>query len=115
MSPPSTYRGRLAPSPTGLLHIGHARTFAIAHRRAREAQGALVLRNEDLDTQRCRPEFVRAMLEDLQWLGLDWDEGFDRGGPYGPYAQSERRERYLEAWKRLRDAGAIYPCACSRR
>jgi glutamyl-tRNA synthetase len=74
-----------------------------------------VLRNEDLDTQRCRPEFVRAMLDDLQWLGLDWDEGFDRGGPYGPYAQSERRERYLAAWRHLRDAGAIYPCSCSRK
>ena len=63
----SDYRGRLAPSPTGLLHLGHARTFLSAHLRAREANGVLVLRNEDLDTQRSRPEFVSAMFEDLHW------------------------------------------------
>ena len=107
------YRGRLAPSPTGYLHLGHARTFWIAAERARG--GTLLLRNEDLDQARSRPEFVRAMCEDLRWLGLEWQEGPDVGGPYGPYSQSERREFYLAAWRKLRDAGAIYPCACSRK
>jgi glutamyl-tRNA synthetase len=107
------YRGRLAPSPTGYLHLGHARTFWIAAERARG--GTLVLRNEDLDQPRSRPEFVRAMYEDLRWLGLEWQEGPDVGGPYGPYSQSERRESYLAAWRKLRDAGVIYPCTCSRK
>ncbi len=111
----NSYRGRLAPSPTGLLHIGHARTFWMAAQRAAEHQGTLILRNEDLDPQRSRPEFVRAMIEDLQWLGIHWQEGPDCGGPYGPYSQSERRAHYLEAWRRLRDEGFIYPCTCSRK
>jgi glutamyl/glutaminyl-tRNA synthetase len=109
------YRGRLAPSPTGLLHVGHARTFWIAAKRAQERGGVLVLRNEDLDPQRCQPEFVAAMYEDLRWLGIGWSEGPDCGGPYAPYSQSERRSFYLEAWLRLRDIGAIYPCSCSRK
>jgi glutamyl-tRNA synthetase len=109
------YRGRLAPSPTGYLHLGHARTFWVAWQRARAAAGKLVFRNEDLDYQRCRPEFVGAMYEDLRWLGLDWDEGPDVGGPFAPYSQSERRGFYLEAWRRLRDGGFIYPCTCSRK
>ncbi|HET6935824.1 MAG TPA: glutamate--tRNA ligase family protein, partial [Candidatus Angelobacter sp.] len=111
----STYRGRLAPSPTGFLHLGHARTFWVAHQRARAVGGQLVFRNEDLDFQRCKPEFVTAMYEDLRWLALDWDEGPDVGGPFAPYSQSERRSCYLEAWRKLRDAGAIYPCTCSRK
>jgi glutamyl-tRNA synthetase len=109
------YRGRIAPSPTGYLHLGHARTFWIAQQRARAAGGVLVFRNEDLDVQRCRPEFVAAMYEDLRWLSLEWQEGPDIGGPFAPYSQSKRREFYLAAWKKLRDAGAIYPCTCSRR
>ncbi len=109
------YRGRLAPSPTGLLHIGHARTFWIAAQRAIERRGTLILRNEDLDPQRSRPEFARAMIEDLRWLGIDWSEGPDCGGPYSPYSQSERRNHYLQAWRRLRDSGFIYPCICSRK
>ncbi len=111
----AAYRGRLAPSPTGLLHLGHASTFLIADARAREANGILMLRNEDLDAQRSRPEFYRAMLEDLHWLGIDWQEGPDVGGPYAPYSQSERREHYLAAWRRLRDTGFLYPCRCSRK
>ena len=74
-----------------------------------------MLRNEDLDPQRSRPEFARAMIEDLRWLGIRWTEGSDCGGPYGPYAQSARRAHYLEAWRRLRDGGFLYPCICSRR
>ena len=110
-----SYRGRLAPSPTGLLHIGHARTFWIAAQRAIENQGTLILRNEDLDPQRSRAEFARAMIEDLRWLGIRWSEGPDCGGPYGAYSQSERRAHYLEAWRRLRESGFLYPCTCSRK
>ncbi len=109
------YRGRLAPSPTGLLHLGHARTFLIAAQRAQQQHGTLILRNEDLDPQRSRPEFVNAMIEDLQWLGIRWTEGPDCGGPHGPYAQSDRRNLYLDAWRKLRDRGFIYPCTCSRK
>jgi glutamyl/glutaminyl-tRNA synthetase len=109
------YRGRLAPSPTGLLHVGHARTFWIAAQRAKERGGTLILRNEDLDPQRSRAEFARAMIEDFFWLGIRWSEGPDCGGAYGPYAQSERRAHYLEAWRRLREGGFIYPCVCSRK
>jgi glutamyl/glutaminyl-tRNA synthetase len=112
---PVNYRGRLAPSPTGLLHIGHARTFWIAAQRAIENQGTLILRNEDLDPQRSKPEFASAMMEDLRWLGIHWSEGPDCGGPHRPYSQSERRAQYLGAWRRLRDAGLIYPCMCSRK
>jgi glutamyl/glutaminyl-tRNA synthetase len=105
----------LAPSTTGLLHLGHARTFWIAAQRARQHEGVLILRNEDLDPQRCRPEFVSAMYEDLRWLGIDWSEGPDEGGPFAPYSQSQRRHLYVEAWKKLRDGGWIYPCTCSRK
>jgi anaerobic selenocysteine-containing dehydrogenase len=114
-SHPKLYRGRIAPSPTGLLHLGHARTFWIAAQRAAERSGTLILRNEDLDPQRCRPELVEAMLEDLHWLGIEWTEGPNCGGTFGPYAQSERRIHYLAAWKILRDRGFIYPCTCSRK
>jgi len=112
-----TYRGRLAPSPTGYLHLGHARTFWIAQQRARAAGGVLVLRNEDVDQQRSRREFVAAMYEDLRWLGLQWQEGPDIAppGPYAPYSQSERSDVYLAAWRKLRDTEAIYPCSCSRK
>ncbi|HEY9282035.1 MAG TPA: glutamate--tRNA ligase family protein, partial [Pyrinomonadaceae bacterium] len=109
------YRGRLAPSPTGHLHLGHARTFWIASARARARSGTLVLRNEDLDPQRSRAEFVRSFVEDLRWLGLDWQEGPDAGGPCAPYSQSERRALYLAAWRELVAAGRVYPCACSRQ
>ncbi|MHC1763925.1 MAG: tRNA glutamyl-Q(34) synthetase GluQRS [Verrucomicrobiia bacterium] len=110
----SLYRGRLAPSPTGYLHIGHARTFWMACQRAREAGGILVLRNEDLDQARCRPEFVQAFVEDLRWLGLEWQEGPDRGGAFGPYSQSERHALYKAAFDVLRSQGLVYPCTCSR-
>jgi glutamyl-tRNA synthetase len=111
----SSYRGRLAPSPTGLLHLGHARTFWTAQQRARAAAGVLVLRNEDLDPARSRAEFAATMLEDLRWFGFVWQEGPDVGGPCGPYQQSARRDHYLAAFAQLRAAGAIYPCTCSRR
>lgn len=109
------YRGRLAPSPTGYLHLGHARTFWVAHKRAHAVSGKLVFRNEDLDYQRCKPQFVLAMYEDLRWLGLDWNEGPDVGGPFAPYSQSQRRNVYQDCWRKLRDNGFIYPCSCSRK
>ncbi len=113
--PTMAYRGRLAPSPTGPLHLGHARTFWTAQKRARSRNGVLVLRNEDLDTARSRPEFVAAMLEDLRWFGFAWQEGPDCGGPHGPYSQSERRTSYLAALEKLRAGGFVYPCSCSRK
>ncbi|HLL77038.1 MAG TPA: tRNA glutamyl-Q(34) synthetase GluQRS [Pyrinomonadaceae bacterium] len=114
-SNPAGYRGRLAPSPTGHLHLGHARTFLVAFERARAASGTLVLRNEDLDPQRSRAEFVRSFVEDLRWLGIAWQEGPDAGGPFSPYSQSERRGFYLAAWRGLVAAGHVYPCVCSRK
>ncbi len=109
------YRGRLAPSPTGLLHIGHASTFWTAYQRGLENDGTLVFRNEDLDPQRSKAEFAQAMIDDLRWLGIRWQEGPDVGGPFAPYEQSGRREFYVNAWRKLRDNGFIYPCTCSRK
>lgn len=106
-------RGRLAPTPTGLLHAGHARTFALAAGRAGDA--GLVLRIEDIDGPRCRPEYVVAAIADLRWLGLSWTEGPDVGGPHAPYEQSRRTGWYLDIWRRLEAAGAIYPSPHSRR
>jgi glutamyl/glutaminyl-tRNA synthetase len=103
----SPYVGRLAPSPTGYLHLGHARTFWIAAERARRAGGRLLLRNDDLDRTRCRPEFVAAMQEDLQWLGLAWEGAM--------ITQSERVDRYRAALERLHAANLIFPCTRSRR
>jgi glutamyl-tRNA synthetase len=110
-----SYRGRLAPSPTGFLHVGHARTFWIAQQRAQSHGGPLVLRNEDLDRNRSKTEFVNAMLEDLRWFGFQWQEGPDCGGPYAPYSQSERLPLYRKAFEKLRAAGFVYPCVCSRQ
>lgn len=106
-------RGRLAPTPNGLLHAGHARTFAVAAERAGSA--GLVMRIEDLDGPRCRPEYATAALEDLHWLGLEWTEGPDVGGPHAPYVQSERTAWYLEIWRRLEATGLVYPSPHSRR
>jgi glutamyl/glutaminyl-tRNA synthetase len=106
-SSPSSYRGRLAPSPTGYLHLGHARTFWIAAQRAREARGVLLLRSDDLDGARCRPDFVDAMQEDLHWLGMSWT------GPM--IQQSDRLDRYRVALERLHATNRIFPCTRSRR
>jgi glutamyl/glutaminyl-tRNA synthetase len=101
------YVGRLAPSPTGLLHLGHAATFWTAHERARAAGGVLLLRNEDLDPQRSKHEYVDAMLEEIAWLGIEWKPPM--------LSQSMRMEAYRDAFDRLLAAGAVYPCTCSRR
>ena len=101
------YRGRIAPSPTGLLHLGHAQTFATAQSRCRAENGTLIYRNDDLDGPRCKPEFAQAAMEDLRWYGLRWDEG--------PYSQSERMPLYIAAFEKLRAGGFLFPCKCSRK
>ena len=112
---PNSYRGRLAPSPTGYLHLGHARTFWIAAERALLAGGTLILRNDDLDSTRFRLDFVDAMLADLRWLGFTWQEGPDIGGPHAPYNQQARRPLYRAVLEKLHAARLIYPCTRSRR
>lgn len=109
------YRGRLAPSPTGYLHLGHARTFWIAQQRAKQFGGELILRNDDLDSTRYKMEFVEAMLEDLRWFGFEWSEGPDISGQFAPYNQSERMSFYQAALEKLRAGNFIYPCTCSRK
>jgi len=110
----ASYRGRFAPSPTGELHLGCAATALVTWLAAREAGGRLVLRVEDIDTPRVVAGSIERHLEDLAWLGLDWDEGPDQGGPHGPYAQSERFDRYDAALDRLAERGLLYYCDCSR-
>ena len=107
-------RGRYAPSPTGDLHLGNLRTALLAWLFARCAGGQFVLRVEDLDRPRTRQGSIQRMLDDLRWLGIDWDEGPDVGGPYAPYTQSERQALYSVYLQLLQDAGRIYPCYCSR-
>lgn len=102
----STYRGRLAPSPTGALHLGNVRTFMIAWLRARSQGGTVVYRTEDLDHPRDKPGASEAAKEDLQWLGFDWDEEF---------VQSERKKLYRDALEVLKAKGLVYPCVCSRK
>jgi glutamyl/glutaminyl-tRNA synthetase len=101
------YIGRLAPSPTGLLHLGHAATFWQAFTRTRDHQGTLLLRNEDLDPHRSRHDFVTAMLEDLAWLGITWTPPI--------ITQSQRLPLYRKALNQLLLTGQIYPCRCSRK
>jgi glutamyl/glutaminyl-tRNA synthetase len=105
--PTGSYRGRLAPSPTGLLHLGHARTFWVAAERARRAGGKIFLRNDDLDAIRFRLDFVDAMIEDLRWLGFTWEEPI--------VTQSGHRPLYRAALAKLHVAGLVFPCTRSRR
>jgi glutamyl/glutaminyl-tRNA synthetase len=102
-----SYVGRLAPSPTGLVHLGHAYAFRAAAERARSAQGQLLLRIDDLDRERSKEFFVAAMLEDLAWLGIAWETPVVR--------QSERNSLYRKALERLIARGLAYPCTCSRK
>ena len=115
MTSMSHYRGRLAPSPTGELHLGIARTSLLAWLFARKAGGTLVLRVEDLDPPRVVAGAAERIAEDLRWLGLDWDEGPDTGGAFGPYQQSARGEPYDAALARLERDGLLFACTCSRR
>jgi len=101
------YRSRLAPSPTGYLHLGHAATFLAAGQRTEAHQGTLLLRIDDLDSERCRPEFTQAAIEDLHWLGIRWLDT--------SYVQSERLGFYRDAFTKLIASGWLYPCTCSRK
>ncbi len=103
-------RGRYAPSPTGRLHLGNARTALLAWLDMRSRGGVMVLRIEDNDFTRARPELERRLIDDLEWMGLDWDEGPGVGGSFGPYRQSEREEVYAAALARL----DTYVCTCTR-
>jgi len=97
------------------LHLGHARTFWTAQQQAQGHGGTLILRNEDLDRSRSKPEFAAAMIEDLQWFGFQWQEGPDCGGPFAPYTQSGRLPLYRQAIEKLRVGDFVYPCVCSRQ
>lgn len=108
-------RGRFAPTPSGLLHIGNAFTALAAWLPIRGAGGEFVLRIEDIDKARSRPAYAEQQQDDLHWLGIDWDEGPHEGGPYAPYTQSLREERYEAALDHLHKTRRIYPCYCSRR
>src|SRR5256885_597537 len=107
-------RGRFAPSPTGAMHLGNARTALLAWLAVRSAGGHMALRVEDLDRARITPDAEARLIADLRALGLDWDEGPDRGGPAGPYRQSERTALYDEAVERLLSSGRAFLCSCSR-
>ncbi|MDR2820188.1 MAG: tRNA glutamyl-Q(34) synthetase GluQRS [Desulfovibrio sp.] len=110
--------GRLAPSPTGYIHLGNAWAFLLAWLAARSQKGVLILRIEDIDAQRSRAEFAAALLEDLRWLGIDWDYGPDTKNAEGantPYEQSKRTPFYEEALDRLSATGMTYPCFCTRK
>ncbi len=104
---------RFAPSPSGSLHLGNARTAFFSHLWARQGGGRFILRIEDTDEKRSEQRFRDQLLEDLRWLGLDWDEGPDVGGPQAPYAQSEREDFYRDLFATLERAGRVYPCYCT--
>jgi len=106
-------RLRFAPSPTGRLHVGGARTALFNWLLARHHRGQLVLRIEDTDAERSTRDSEASLIADLAWLGLDWDEGPDVGGPHGPYRQSERRALYAGRAAALVEAGSVYPCFCT--
>lgn len=114
---PAAIRTRLAPTPSGALHAGNAYSFLLAWLWARSQGGAVVLRIEDVDTTRARPDWIEAVFRDLEWLGLDWDEG--PSGPSdvaSPYRQSspERQALYADLWRRWAEEGHLYPCRCTR-
>ena len=107
-------RGRYAPSPTGRLHLGNVRTALLAWLSSRLQGGAFLMRIEDLDAPRVLPDGEAVLLQDLRWLGLNWDEGPDVGGAFAPYRQSARRALYDQAIAKLLGSGRAFPCACSR-
>src|SRR5688572_22490333 len=104
---------RFAPSPTGLLHLGNARTALLNYLAARKSGGRFILRVEDTDEARSDEGFMQELFKDLRWLGLDWDEGPDVGGPHKLYRQQHRREIYEEWLAKLDAAGLTYPCFCT--
>src|SRR5215472_9942557 len=115
-SPPDAGRPpvtRFAPSPTGELHLGNARTALFNFLLARHGAGRFLLRVEDTDTERSREEHTRALMGDLQWLGMNWDAGPDREDSNGPYQQSQRGDRYARYSEELQRRGYVYPCFCT--
>ena len=106
--------GRLAPSPTGAQHVGNARTYLLAWLLARSQHGRVILRIEDIDSPRIKPGAAQQAIDDLRWLGLDWEEGPDAGGPQAPYVQTQRLPLYLLALAELQRAERVYPCTCTR-
>lgn len=106
--------GRFAPSPSGRIHLGNILCCLLAWLSARQKGGRVILRIEDLDTARCPRRYGEQMCRDIQWLGLDWDEGPVIGGPSGPYEQSRRTALYQAALERLKAQGLVYPCFCTR-
>src|SRR5256885_9131954 len=106
-------RVRFAPSPTGYLHVGGARTALYNHLHARRLGGTFILRIEDTDAARSTPESLAAIFDGMRWLGLTWDEGPEAGGAHGPYFQSQRGEHYRAHAETLRAAGRVYPCYCT--
>ena len=111
--PNRVVRVRIAPSPTGYVHLGSARTFLFNLLFARQRGGSFVLRVDDTDLRRSQPEYEQAIYDGFHWLGLDWDEGPDKGGPVGPYRQSERLDLYRERAAQLLETGAAYRCYCT--
>lgn len=108
-------RGRFAPSPTGRMHLGNVWAALLSFLSVKAQGGVWILRHEDLDPQRSRPEYACLIEDDLHWLGLDWDEGGrDDRGPYAPYSQSQRSDIYGEVLEKLCQAGVLYPCSCRR-
>lgn len=106
--------GRLAPSPTGAQHVGNARTYLLAWLSIRSQGGRMILRMEDIDSPRIKPGAAQQAIDDLHWLGLDWDEGPDVGGPHASYVQTQRLDRYRAALEQLKQADRVYPCTCTR-
>ena len=109
------YRGRLAPTPSGFLHLGHVHTFRVASERSRLNKGKLIYRMDDLDPDRCTSEYAQACIDDMRSMGLEWDEGPDVGGPVSPYSQSKRGVLYFDALKALYELDLVYPCNKSRK
>ena len=106
--------GRFAPSPSGRMQLGNIYSAVLSWLSVKSRGGEWLLRIEDLDRQRCRPEYAAQIEDDLLWLGLEWDEGGSRGGPNGPYYQSERTDFYINVLEKLRETGRLYPCFCTR-
>src|SRR3984957_17852859 len=104
---------RFAPSPTGSLHLGNVRTALFSYLWARKSGGRFILRIEDTDVERSEARYLAALIAELRWLGLNWDEGPEVGGPSAPYLQSERGAWYRELFARLESDGRAYPCFCT--
>src|ERR1700685_3015752 len=111
--PTKTPRVRFAPSPTGCLHVGGARTALFNWLFARHSGGTFILRIEDTDRERSKPEYEEAIFRDMRWLGLDWDEGPVTGGEKGPYFQTQRGPLYQKQLEKLFSTGNAYHCFCS--